>query len=178
MSAGTPDRLPSQKAAHPKATGDLRSDSGEELSATAEKTHNSGNSSDTNDIRSGGDKSAFVATTAPDEGDWLLDDRPTGQSSLAESREVRRSSLNDMDFEEDKARCMPGAAVDVLYEAGAEGLGEEDLETDDGDASRSNSSWKWEFTGWGGAGSGGTGKDNGDAAVNGVVLSRKGGTRK
>lgn len=167
---------------------DLRSDSGEELSATAEKTHDSGNnnSSGTNDIRRGKsvDRGASVATTAsdketaPDEGngsdDWLLDDRPMGQgqSSIAESREVRRSSLNDTNFEEDRARCMSGAAVDVL---GGEGIGE-DLEADDGDASRSNSSWKWEFTGWGGAGSGG--KDNSGAAANGVVLSRKGGTRK
>lgn len=174
---------------------DLRTDSDEELSVTAQKTHNSGNSSGTNDMSGGtndtgrstsGDRGASVATTAADReaapgeadgsDDWLLDDRPRGYSSLAESREVRRSSLNNMNLEDDRARCMSGAAADVLYDVGDEGLGEEDLEADDGDLSRSNSSWKWEFTGWGGAGSGG--KGNSGAAPNGVVLSRKGGTRK
>lgn len=65
-----------------------------------------------------------------DEEDWAS--RPRGYSSMAESRETRRSSTSDMNFEEDRARCLTSADPDGF----------------DGDSTRRApneiSAWKWE----------------------------------
>lgn len=73
--------------------------------------------------------------------------RPRGLSSTAESREVRRSSMSE-NFDEDRERCLTGAAPDLNYDGTRGGGGDHVMRDDSGGGSRTNSGWKWDFAAW------------------------------
>lgn len=74
--------------------------------------------------------------------------RPRGLSSTAETREVRRSSTSEMNVDEDRDRCLTGAAPDLSYDGKRGGGGDHVMRDDAGQGSRTNSGWKWDFASW------------------------------
>lgn len=110
---------------------------------------------------------ASAAELGDDEEDWEVTARPRGGSSVAESREARRSSLNEWSIEEPRGRCLSGVDSGT-YEnfAGTAAAAEGE---DKGRASRRKSSWKWELSGRV------SGKGGGAPAVSGGTNAR---TRK
>lgn len=93
---------------------------------------------------------AQLSSEDEDEG-WTVS-RPRGLSSTAESREVRRSSMSELNFDEDRGRCLTGAAPDLSYDGTGGGIGgagmEHVMRNDSGQGSRTNSGWKWDFAAW------------------------------
>lgn len=81
--------------------------------------------------------------------DDLAVGRPRGHSSTMESREVRRSSMSEMNFEEDRGRCLTAVRQDSLRDGGSS-TGDDAAAQDASNKghTRSDSPWKWEFTGW------------------------------
>ena len=169
---------PQVKTAPAKSTGDRGIDPSENDSSG---TSTSKSASASTWAGAAAEAAVAFAAKADDDDDWFLDDRPRGHSSLAETRQARRSSMSDMDFEEDRVRCMSGTTADDLCDIGIAqddfgGVGVRGMGRGE-ELSRTNNSRKWEFSGWGvGTGSGSGGKGSGTA--NGVVVSRRAGTRK
>lgn len=103
-----------------------------------------------------------------DEEDWAVMSRPRGHSSVAESREARRSSHGEWSAEDGRGRCSSGVdpgSYDNLAGTAAvnkEGGGK-------GRTSRRKASWKWDLPGRGSDKGGGA-----SSAVNGDRSARRG----
>lgn len=88
---------------------------------------------------------ASAAELGDDEEDWAMTTRPRGRSSVAESREARRSSLDEWSIEDSRGRCLSG--VDSRTYENFAGTAPEEEGEDKGRASRRKTSWKWESSG-------------------------------
>ncbi|CAM9100290.1 unnamed protein product [Ectocarpus fasciculatus] len=111
---------------------------------------------------------AVESAAADDEEEEMAASRPRGLSSTAESREVRRSSMNsELSYEDDRGRCLTGATPDVPYDVpggsvgrgrgGSVGVGEDHVMRDD--AGQGARGWNWDFKPWNGPPSKGRGRN-------------------
>lgn len=88
---------------------------------------------------------ASAAELGDDEDDWAMATRPRGRSSVAESREARRSSHGEWSIESPRGRCLSGVDSDT-YEQFA-GTTADEGGKDKERALRRKTSWKWELPG-------------------------------
>ncbi|CBN77571.1 similar to CG7697-PA [Ectocarpus siliculosus] len=114
---------------------------------------------------------AVETAAADDENEELAASRPRGLSSTAESREVRRSSVNsELSYEDDRGRCLTGATPDVSYDVLGGGVdrgrggsvGEDHVMRDD--AGQGARGWNWDFKPWNGPPSKGRGRNRSSKA--------------
>ncbi|CAM9506778.1 unnamed protein product [Ectocarpus sp. 12 AP-2014] len=114
---------------------------------------------------------AVETAAADDENEELAASRPRGLSSTAESREVRRSSVNsELSYEDDRGRCLTGATPDVSYDipgggvgrGRGESVGENHVMRDD--AGQGARGWNWDFKPWNGPPSKGRGRNRSSKA--------------
>lgn len=152
LEVGTPQRgklsTPRAQTAPAKPARDRRgiTHSGGDGDSTTAASRTHGGSSLAEQAAAAAFAAADLSSDDEDEG-WGVS-RPRGLSSTVESREVRRSSMSELNFEEDRGRCLTGAAPDLSYDGTGGGGVEHVMRNDSGQGSRTNSGWKWDFAAW------------------------------
>lgn len=162
LEVGTPQRGPASSLSTPRAQTapakpsrdrrDMARSGGDGDDSTTATSRTHGGSSLAEQAAAAAFAVAQLSSEDEDEG-WAAS-RPRGLSSTAESREVRRSSMSELNFDEDRGRCLTGvgAAPDLSYDGTGGGIrgagGEHVMRNDSGQGSRTNSGWKWDFAAW------------------------------